>query len=108
MTELGQVTLSQGGAWLLALFGVILTIDKVVDVIKKIRNPQKDTAQTIANHGQMLDKDKRRLDYHDEVLDLLLKSQLTYFNHVLSGNDVENIRKRRDEMQAFLAEHHPT
>ena len=46
---------------LLALFGTIVTVDKVIDIVKKWRSPSTETERKLAT-------DKRRLDEHEEAI----------------------------------------
>lgn len=57
----------------LAVCGAIVTVGKAIDTIKGWRKPKQDVdssiCDTLVNHGQRLDRDKRRLDKHDDDLD---------------------------------------
>ena len=90
---------------LLAVFAAIITIDKVIDIIKKWRAPTTDTEKKLAN-------DKKRLDEHDEAINDLRESNqvicsalLAILDHELHNGNGDQMQKARDEMMAYLSKH---
>ena len=89
----------------LAIFAAIVTIDKVIDIIKKWRAPTTDTEKKLA-------ADKKRLDEHDEAITDLRESQqvicsalLAILDHELHNGNGDQMQKARDEMMAYLSKH---
>jgi len=89
----------------LAIFAAIVTIDKVIDIIKKWRAPGTDTEKKLAN-------DKKRLDEHDEAISDLRESNqvicnalLAILDHELHNSNGDQMQKARDEMMAYLSKH---
>ena len=89
----------------LAILAAIVTIDKVIDIIKKWRAPTTDTEKKLAN-------DKKRLDEHDEAINDLRESNqvicsalLAILDHELHNGNGDQMRKARDEMMAYLSKH---
>ena len=87
---------------LLAIFAAIVTVDKVIDIIKKWRSPTTDVAKK-------LDSDKKRLDEHDESIRKLQegsKVQLTalqaMLDHEIHNGNTEQMQKARDEINRYL------
>ena len=89
----------------LAILAAIVTIDKVIDIIKKWRAPTTDTEKKLAN-------DKKRLDEHDEAIKDLRESNqvicsalLAILDHGLHNGNGDQMQKARDEMMAYLSKH---
>ena len=89
----------------LAIFAAIVTIDKVIDTVKKWRTPTTDTAKKLAN-------DKQRLDEHDEAInDLRASNQvicsalLAILDHGLHNGNADQMQKARDGMMEYLSKH---
>ena len=90
---------------ILAIFAAIVTIDKVLDIIKKWRTPTTDTAKKLAN-------DKQRLDAHDDAIQDLKESNqvicsalLALLDHELHNGNPEQMEKARNEMLIYLSKH---
>ena len=87
---------------LLSIFAAIVTVDKVIDIIKKWRTPSLDTAKKLAN-------DKKRLDEHDESIHTLQESSrvqlaalLALLDHELHNGNAEQMQKARDGIHEYL------
>lgn len=103
---IGQITVGELVAWLLAIAAAIVALEKAWTVIathKTKRTPP------CAERLKMLDNDKKHLEKIDQVLDrqaesngVMFRALAALINHQLSGNDVEVLRKARDEIQDFL------
>ena len=98
---------------ILALFGVVVTIGKGLDVLRGWRKPRVDrdetTNKTLAEHGRMLENDKRRLDAHETQMDELRKlSQVqcvamkALLSHEINGNSIDKLRSADDQLDAYL------
>ena len=90
---------------LLAIFAAIITVDKVIDIIKKWRAPTTDTEKKLA-------RDKERLDEHEEAIKDLRDSQqvicsalLAILDHGIHNGNTDQMEKARDEMMAYLSKH---
>ena len=86
----------------LAIFAAIVTIDKVIDIIKKWRAPATDTEKKLAN-------DKTRLDEHDKAIANLQESNqvicsalLALLDHELHNGNADQMQKARDELMSYL------
>jgi len=87
---------------LLAVFAAIITVDKVLDIIKKWRTPSIDTAEKLAN-------DKSRLDSHDkDIADLQKCNQvlcagiIALLDHELHNGNGVQMQKARDDIMDYL------
>ena len=89
---------------LLAVFAAIITIDKVIDIIKRWRAPSTDTAKKLAT-------DKLRLDEHEKEISMLQKSNqiimaslMALLDHELHNGNTDQMQQARDDIMQFLQE----
>ena len=90
-----ELTYSQISTFLIvlsALIAAVLTIDKVIDLIKKWRQPAVDVQEKLA-------ADKTRLENHEkQILDLtkmvnaLCKAEVAHLTHELTGGDTDKLQ----------------
>lgn len=87
---------------LLAIFAAIVTVDKVIDIIKKWRSPSTDTMKKLEN-------DKQRLDEHDDAIRALQESSrvqlgalMALLDHELHNGNGDQMQKARDDINAYL------
>lgn len=90
-----ELTYSQISTFLIVLSALIaaaLTIDKVIDLIKKWRQPA-------INIQDKLAADKNRLEIHEkQILDLtkmvnaLCKAEVAHLTHELTGGDTDKLQ----------------
>lgn len=105
MQDISPEELLRAAYVVLAILAAIVTIDKVIDIIKKWRAPGTDTEKKLAN-------DKKRLDEHDEAISDLRDSNqvicsalLAILDHELHNGNGDQMQKARDEMMAYLSKH---
>lgn len=105
MQDISPEELLRAAYVVLAILAAIVTIDKVIDIIKKWRAPGTDTKKKLAN-------DKKRLDEHDEAISDLRESNqvicsalLAILDHELHNGNGDQMQKARDEMMAYLSKH---
>ena len=102
MEQLTPEAIMTAGVVILAIFGIIITIDKVIDIWKKWRTPTTDVAKKLA-------ADKTRLDKHDEdisklqgSLPVLCEGVLALLDHELHNGNADQMQKARDNMMDYL------
>ena len=81
----------------------------VVAWINKLKAPNKLQDQKIEKHEEwlkrhdtMLTNDNNRLKNLEEGTNITLKALLALLRHGIDGNDIEGMRKVRDELQQYL------
>ena len=86
----------------IAIFGVLVSLDKGIDIIKKWRAPSADTAKKLAN-------DKNRLDEHDAAIKRLQESSevqcaalLALLDHQLHNGNAEQMEKAKADIVEYL------
>lgn len=92
MVELSYAQITSFIIILSAIIAGVLTIDKVIDVIKKWRQPA-------VNIQEKLAADKTRLEIHEkQILDLtkmvnaLCKAEVAHLTHELTGGGMEKLQ----------------
>lgn len=87
---------------ILAILAAIITVDKVVDIIKKWRAPSTDTERKLAN-------DKRRIDALEDdsgktkdCLELLMNGVCALLDHELHNGNAAQMQKSRDGIDKYL------
>ena len=87
---------------LLAVFAAIVTVDKVIDIVKKWKSPATDTAKKLA-------ADKQRLDDHDKAIKDLQEGQkvlcsgiLALLDHELHNGNNEQMQGARNDIMTYL------
>lgn len=86
----------------LYLCGIVVTIWGAYKVIKEVRKPGNDLKETVKKHEELLKNDRSEIDEIKEGNKVICKSIMTMINHELSGNDISNMRKMRDELNQYL------
>lgn len=106
---MGEITISAATAWLLAVAAGVVTFSKAWELIRKHLHPEADLRPTVTRHNELLDKDKRRLDKHEEEMEdlhkgisVICQTQLALLNHEISGNDIERLREARSKLNEYL------
>lgn len=86
----------------LYLCGVIATVWGAYKVIKEAKKPSDELKETVRKHEESIKKDEVEIAEIKEGNKVICKSIMTMINHELSGNDITNMRKMRDELQNYL------
>lgn len=87
---------------LLYACGAIATVWGVWKVVKEVKKPGNDLKETVRKHEECLKRDKAEIEEIKEGNKVICKSIMTMINHELSGNDINNMKKMRDELQNYL------
>ncbi len=90
---------------LLAVFSAVITVDKVIDIVKKWHAPSSDISKK-------LDTDKRRLDAHDKAIGDLQDAQralcagvMALLDHELHNGNSEQMENARNDIMKYLQMH---
>lgn len=103
------ITISAAASWLVAVAAGLVTLSKAWELLQKHLHPEADLRPTVTRHEELLGKDKRRLDEHEEVMsemrkgiNVLCQTQLAQLNHELTGNNIDRVRDARDKLNDYL------
>lgn len=87
---------------ILAFCGLVTALYGVWKIVKEMKKPGDDLKETVEGHSQILDKDNRRLKEVEESNQMILKCLYAILNHEITGNNVDKLTARRDELQEYL------
>lgn len=87
---------------LFALFSALIVVDKVAEIISKMRKPSKDIQAKLEEYDLMFANDKKELAKQEEAIKLLIRGVSQLMTHELDGNHVDQLAKTRDDMNEFL------
>lgn len=87
---------------ILAFCGLVTALYGVWKIVKEMKKPGDDLKETVEKHSQRLDKDNRRLEEVEESNQMILKCLYAILNHEITGNNVDKLTARRDELQEYL------
>lgn len=108
-------TPSQLIAFFLAACGVISAAaaagGALITWLQKLKQPNKLQDEKLSKHEEwlkkhdaMLSNDNNRLRNLEEGTNITLKALLVLIRHGIDGNDVEGMKRVRDELQGYLIE----
>lgn len=96
---------------ILAFFGAVAIIGGGLKVLAQLLNPFKELKARLGKHDQLLDNDNKRLKAQEEMqaeiraeMKLQGMALMEIMNHMISGNDVEKLKKRYQEMVEHYVE----
>lgn len=95
-------TLAQLGQLFLAICGAIITVGGAWAVLKKVREPETEKSNTLKKHGEMLANDNKRLKELEDSTKIIMKSMLAIMSHELDGNHTEQLKKAKEDLEAYL------
>lgn len=87
---------------ILAFCGLVTALYGIWKIVKEIKKPGDDLKEIVEKHSQRLDKDNRRLEEVEESNQMILKCLYAILNHEITGNNVDKLTARRDELQEYL------
>ena len=87
---------------ILAFCGLVTALYGVWKIVKEMKKPGDDLKETVEKHSQRLDKDNKRLEEVEESNQMILKCLYAILNHEITGNNVDKLTARRDELQEYL------
>lgn len=86
---------------LFVIFGGLITIDKVHEIVERRRKPSVDLQQTVADHEKRLAKVEAKIHDSNKVQNRAL---LQIMNHMIDGNHVDKLIEARDDLQEYLTD----
>ena len=99
-------TITQLGQIFLALCGAVITVGGAYNLFKgfkdKAKEPDMQRDETLKRHGEMLDRDNKRLKELEDGNKVLLQSMLALMSHELDGNHTEQLQKAKKDLEEYL------
>lgn len=91
---------------LLALAAGVVTIDKALDVLRKVHvratEGQHELTHRVDEHDKKLDNDHRRLTELEGASRLTLRGMMQLMSHEIDGNHTEQLQETRDDIEQYL------
>lgn len=98
---------------LAGLFGGLVTIDKVAEIFKRWKAPQKDAAQDVekkfSNDKQRLDEHQQELERQKKDIESLKESSrvtsagvMALLDHELHNGNTDQMQDARDDIMEYL------
>lgn len=108
--NLGDITISEAVAWIIAAAGALAVIAKAIDIFKQLfGKSKKELTARVKTVELRLEDGDRHFARIDEAMRDQEKAQAVMFrglfsiiNHELTGNGDETLRKARDEISTYL------
>ena len=97
---MGDITISQAWAWVLAGCAAIAAIAKAWEIIKHWGRG--DMKKELDKYGKALDNDNKRIKSLEEGQIITMRTLLALTQHAINGNNVAGLQKCREELQDFL------
>lgn len=89
---------------IIGILGGVLIILNVIKAFRELRKPQTDVTARLNMHDEYLARDNQRIGRIENDTAMLLKSQYALMLHFTTGNSVENLKKKQEELLNYLAE----
>ena len=90
---------------ILSFFGAVAVIGGGLKLLINLFNPFHELKERLDKHDQLFDNDNKRLRDIDEALERIEESQklqgraiMEQLNHVISGNDIDKLKKRYTDL----------
>lgn len=90
---------------ILAFFGAVAIIGGGIKVLAQLLNPFKELKDRLNKHDEMLHNDNERFKEQEKLLKeireenrLLGLSMMEIMNHMITGNDVNKLKERYQDM----------
>lgn len=84
---------------------VIIAVINKIKAPNKIQNERLDRHEAmLKRHEEKLNNDNNRLINIEKEMTITLKALLALLRHDIDGNDIESMKKVRDDLQSYLIE----
>lgn len=87
----------------LALVSVFNLLMSALKNGKELTKPQRDVKVLIENHNNMLENVNLKLDKYNNTLIFILKSLAVIVDHDIHGNNIEELKSIKREINDFLS-----
>lgn len=88
----------------LAVMAAIITVDKVIDIVKKWRQPSTDVTQKLAADKVRLDKHDKEIENLTNLVNALCKAEIAHLTHEITGNSVDKLKEALTELTNAMIE----
>ena len=102
MAQLTEVDILAAAAVVLIIVTAWNTVWSGIKNYREARKPQNDLRAQVEAHGNMLAKDKERLDELEESNRLMLRAISQLIEHELTGNHDDQLTRVKDDINEYL------
>ena len=88
----------------LAVMAAIITIDKVIDIIRKWRQPNTDVMGKLAADKVRLDRHDKEIENLTQMVNALCKAEVAHLTHEITGNSVDKLKEALAELTNAMIE----
>ncbi len=95
----------------LQFFGAVAVIGGGVKILVNLFSPFKEVKEKLKKHDELIKGDKQQLDSVEETLTRIEESQrvqgkaiMELLNHIITGNDIEELKNRHTELMNHYIE----
>lgn len=102
MEPIGYSVLAQAIVVFFAGCGAFVLLVNAYRGLKELRKPHDDTAKTVMEHDEKLIHDYEEIGEIKQELRIVLECLMPVMTHLIDGNDVENLKSKRDFLETYL------
>lgn len=74
----------------------------LIKIIKGIRKPGNDIAKKLHDDNERIKRLRKDVDYNNDAIKLLLRSEMSILGHLQSGNNTGEITQAKKDIEHFL------
>ena len=95
-------TISSAFIVVLAACGSFTLLVNAWKALKEMKKPHDDTVAKVLSHDEKLIHDFNELGEIKEEIRIILQCLMPVMTHLIDGNDVENLKEKRDFLETYL------
>lgn len=90
---------------MLSIFGGLAIIVAGVGSITKMFSPFKELKMKVEEHDAIISSMKKEVEDQTLMQKEICKSLLVMMNHEITGNSIDKLKERQEDLQKFLVDH---
>lgn len=90
---------------MLSIFGGLAIIVAGVGSITKMFSPFKELKMKVEEHDTIISSMRKEVEDQTLMQKEICKSLLVMMNHEITGNSIDKLKERQEDLQKFLVDH---
>lgn len=90
---------------MLSIFGGLAIVVAGISSITKMFSPFKELKSKVEEHDTIIQNMKTEIDNQTSMQKEICKTLLVMMNHEITGNSIDKLKERQDDLQKFLVDH---
>lgn len=86
----------------LIIMAAMITIDKVIDIVRKWKKPQVDVVEKLKNDKDRLDEQEKKIEKLEKGVQVINQGVIALLDHEMHNGNGEQMQKARNEIQHYL------